>query len=54
MYLWNWIIDDYLKSIIKISVNEEIDRRSLLAKLIHMHYTENDQEVLDRILSYES
>ena len=30
--------DDYLKSIVKISVNEEIDRRSLLAKLIHIHY----------------
>ena len=39
--------DDYLKSIVKISVNEEIDRRSLLAKLIHIHYARNDQ-VLER------
>ncbi len=39
--------DDYYQGTVKISLGDIIDRRSLLAKLIHIHYARNDQ-VLER------
>lgn len=39
--------DDYSKGTVKVSKGEILDRRSFLAKLVHIHYARNDK-VLER------
>ena len=39
--------DDYSKGTVKVSKGETLDRRSFLAKLVHIHYARNDK-VLER------
>ena len=39
--------DEYIKGSVKISVGDILDRRKILSKLVHIHYSRNDQ-VLER------
>ena len=39
--------DDYSKGTVKVTKGEILDRRSFLAKLVHIHYARNDK-VLER------
>ena len=39
--------DDYYKGTVKVSKGDTFDRRSFLAKLVHIHYSRNDK-VLER------
>ena len=37
------MLDDYYKGTVNVSKGDTFDRRSFLAKLVHIHYSRNDK-----------